>query len=141
MKTHQHWVEHVLRRPWVIGAKGPDEFDCYGLCYFVRKRFFGQEIPSYDAVSYDGVKELAEAFRSRFSGWVELDTPEEGCVVALSRSKMFIHHCGIWTWQDRGLVIHTTKFAKMAIAQSVLDLRRDGWKRIEFFRYVGQGQK
>ena len=129
------WTESVLGKPWVRGARGPDKFDCYGLIWWVRKCFFNQNIPRLEWLHFKNLSGLTDIFKEHVSGWDKIETPVEGCAVALSRFPKFgIHHCGVWTDADEGLIIHAEDFNNVR-AQSIQDLRLYGWKIIDFYEY------
>lgn len=129
------WISAVQGKPYVLGARGPDAFDCYGLYYWVAKHVFGRPVPSLSDVDYSGVKDLSAVFAAHVGRWEAIDEPFEGCAVSLSKSLKFVHHCGVWTAADRGLIVHAHKAAGGVVAQGVREMRREGWKHIEFFRY------
>jgi hypothetical protein len=128
------WVDEVLNKPWVPGARGPDSFDCYGLLWWVKKHFYFEDIPHLGDIPYAGLKDVAKHFEENFAGWDHLDKPEDGCAVALSMIRNAIHHCGVWTERDGGLVIHADECGQVK-AQSVRGLRLFGWRTIEFYQY------
>ncbi len=91
------WVLPLIGRPYVARGKGPDGFDCWGLCCHVWREHFGVEhLPD---VSVGGGETLA--LRRRFSRAlsngeaVALDKPLQGCAVYMSRARL-PDHIGIY---------------------------------------------
>lgn len=128
------WVVDVLGKPWTPGGRGPVEFDCYGLLWWVRKKYFGQTLPEFAGVFPGSMDGLCRQFTTGLEAWEPVQEPVEGCGVALSRKRRFIHHCGVYTAANRGLVVHVPDGGQVG-AQSLQDLRLHGWKRIEFFQF------
>jgi len=126
------WVVDALGKPWVAGGRGPNEFDCYGLLWWVRKKYFGQTLPDFAGASPSSMGGLKEYFETGLQEWQSIREPIEGCGVALSRKWRFIHHCGVYTSANRGLVVHAPDGGKV-VAQTLQGLRAMGWKRIEYF--------
>ena len=126
------WVIDVLGKPWIPGGRGPDEFDCYGLLWWVQKKYFGQTLPDFAGVNPASMGGLKDQFEAGLDDWQSIPEPVEGCGVAMSRKWGFIHHCGIYTSADRGLVAHAPIDGRVH-AQTLRDLRVRGWKRIEYF--------
>lgn len=131
------WVPAVQRIPWKLGGRGSDAVDCYGLLYHVKRSFFGQEVPPYfvEFPNVWGPRDVGRIISENFARWQKLEKPVEGCGVGLSRfSNGILHHCGIWTEADGGLVVHSARKAGV-LCQTLSELRRDGYKKIEFFDY------
>ena len=118
-----HWAIRLIGKQYVARGRGPDTFDCWGLCAFVWKTHFGvEDLPD---VAIDPTK--PSAVRKRFAKAVEdgdghqIAAPFEGCAVLMSRS-MLPDHCGIFLAADGGGVLHAlegagvvfTKFSALA---------------------------
>ena len=132
------WIAEIQRKPWRLGARGPDAFDCYGLLYWVKRTYFGQEVPRH-LVEFPerwGSRDVGRIIRENLGRWQTIDAPVEGCGVGLSKfSSGIIHHCGLWTDADGGLVVHSARAKAGVLCQTVDELRREGYKKIEFFDY------
>lgn len=102
-----HWSQNYIGKPWKAGAKGPDCFDCWGLLWHVYKYQKGIELPFLiDLDSKDPIAVNA-AFENQTVTeklWVEIETPEELCGVAIGRR--YYAHVGVYTSADGGLIIH-----------------------------------
>jgi hypothetical protein len=95
----------------------------------------GVALPSYPSIS----PRKAEAFARAIHGasfkdqWQRVGKPFEFAVVGMSRRQTF-HHVGVWTEADGGLVVHVQE-GTCTVADSLPDLKRLGWNRIEFFKW------
>lgn len=129
-----HWAHQYIGRRWVSGGRGPEHFDCWGLCWWIAKTHFSREMPIY-ALDPANRPLCGKAFESAAKGteWLRLARPAEGCIVGLGRGS-FLLHCGIYTEADGGLVLHAEEGSHV-IAQSVQRLKADGWQRIEFYNH------
>jgi cell wall-associated NlpC family hydrolase len=89
------WIDAALGRPFEWGARGPAAYDCYGLVLGAR-RAAGLYMPErYPSVrDYAVIAGLIEAERAR-SGWIELDGPRPGCVVAFRWRPPWVSHLGV----------------------------------------------
>jgi len=129
-----HWASEYIGKPWVLAARGPDAFDCWGLVHYIYANRYDLELPPYIMRTRD-VAEYGKAIDAQKTNpdWIHLDEPEEGCVVALSRSKIF-HHVGIWLDVDEGRVLHCYDGSNV-IAQSISTMEKQLWARIEFYKH------
>lgn len=90
-------VIEVLGKPYRVGARGPDEFDCWGLVVYLYREAYKitlAEIPTPELLPTRTLAETAEEEMDA-GDWTEVTEPQDGDVVALSRSKI-IHHVGVW---------------------------------------------
>lgn len=56
----------LLSAKYELGARGPDKYDCYGLCKEMYKRI-GKEIPEYESVS--GFENIANKVKEERKNW------------------------------------------------------------------------
>lgn len=130
-----HYAASLIGKPWVAGARGPDAFDCWGLVTWVYQQRFGIHLPLFEGVDpkcVSGVGRLM-AEGSQKDDWISLLSPEEGCVVAMSRNRI-IHHVGIYCDVDGGLVLHALD-GQNVVAQSLSQLSLYGWRTIQFYKH------
>lgn len=73
-------------KPWHPAANGPDAFDCWGLTRAASLALFDRALP--DLPENWQVCDVVEAP----GGWIELDAPEPGAVVALGNYAGAIKH-------------------------------------------------
>lgn len=134
-----HWAIPYVGKKWVAGGRGPEVFDCWGLCWWVEKEHFQRNMPLYALDPHDH-KLCAQAFHEaqQSQQWVEIKQPVEGCIVGLGRGS-FVLHCGVWTAADGGLVLHAQEKSNV-VAHSLARLRADGWQRITFHQHISWQQ-
>ena len=115
----------LLDKPFELGARGPDKFDCWGLCSEVGKRV-GINYPSVltpvekedqDAI----IKGTAEDVCER------IEKPEPYCIVTFKITPPFVDHCGI-VLPDLAHFLHIMR--NHSVARQRLDIYR---KRIYSF--------
>lgn len=41
-----HFACKYIGLPWVAGAQGPDEFDCWGMVRWILKHEYGIDVPA-----------------------------------------------------------------------------------------------
>jgi len=89
----------LIGKPFLDNGKGPDGYDCYGLCQEVYKRL-GIVLPEFDyTFSNHASSETAEAIdfkieenKNRFE---VIEKPEPYCIVTFCIVPPFISHIGI----------------------------------------------
>lgn len=136
IEKNTFWLESVLSKPYKELGRGPASFDCYGLVYYVYNRFFKITIPPFPIPPIH-LSAVVHAMESALASetWVELEAPEPGCVVAMS-TNVRIHHVGIWSAVDGGMVIHA-KDKLFVIASTLHQLRKQhSYQTIKFYRYA-----
>lgn len=132
-----HWVNSYVGRPWVAGARGPDAFDCWGLLCDVYAKHYGIKLEHYAGVDPKDTRKVSRLLAAATDGqplWKRLQTPSDGCAVAMSTGRAF-HHVGVWLDLDKGIVLHAMDRLNV-LAQSLSGLRSLGITRIEFYAYV-----
>ena len=120
-----HWATKLIGKPWV------PEWHCWSLVRDVYGEQLGIPLPDFMADPETKRREIQKASLS--PEWVELDGPEELCVVAMSRRNIF-HHVGVYTEADGGLVVHVQE-GTCTVADSLAYLQKVGWQRIGFFKW------
>lgn len=127
------YVQAVINAPYVEGALGPDDFDCWGLLRDSQAKLFGRTISivgSPPASLRDVVAAIAETAADH---WSPVPSPQHGDAVTLSRAS-HPHHVGVWLDVDRGGVLHCVENGGVMF-QTLLMLRTQGWSKIGFYRY------
>lgn len=84
--------EDLLDKPFELGARGPNAFDCYGLCCELSKRV-GIILPEVlTPEDEDDQHKIICGTSDR--DFEELETPEQNCLVTISIHKPLVDHCG-----------------------------------------------
>jgi len=117
-------------KPWVMGASGPDAFDCWGLVRHWHKTKFKQVLPDFATKTIDFIQ-IARKFRyeEATSDWFEIHHPVEDCIVAMGKGKQ-VTHAGVFIGDN--LVLHSSSDAKRCVIQSLDQLHRQ-WGTIKFY--------
>jgi cell wall-associated NlpC family hydrolase len=128
-----HWAERYIGIPWVNGATGPDEFDCWGFVRHVQRERFGRELPPIK-VDADSIRDVARAFGSHDerASWMQVERPIEGDCVLMAHAK-YPSHVGLWVEVDGGGVLHCIR-GPGVVFNSLSALRHFGWGRIDIYR-------
>ena len=135
-----HWINDYINKPWVEGADGPDAFDCDGVFRDVQHKYYDIHLQKV-SVNRKSILAVVKALSNDPSllEWLEIDRPEDGCLV-----KLFKHsrpdHMGVFVDIDGGGVLHSQQGAGVCF-DSVFDLKAMGWKTIKFYRHKSKWQK
>lgn len=131
----KHWAEEFIGKKWVQHARGPVDFDCWGLLIWIYRNRYSTELPDVPGADFKAFARILNAELKNPTQWTEVKTPFEGCGVALGGTE-FYHHVGIWLDVDGGLVLHSASL-KNITAQSLRGLKNSGMQRIAFYRHNG----
>lgn len=125
----------LIGRPYEPGGQGPAAFDCWGLVRHVYQKLFETDLQSFTHIHARDLKACSAQFESaaNSTNWVQLDQPEHGAVVAMSRSRV-LHHVGVWLEIDGGLCLHALD-GQSVVAQSIQRLKQERFAKILFFKY------
>lgn len=86
-----------LGKPWTPGGRGPDAFDCWGLCAYIYEHVFGASGAAL--AGFDDPSSITSL------GWTAIAIPRAFCVV-LMRQRGGWFHAGLWMESDGGGVLH-----------------------------------
>jgi cell wall-associated NlpC family hydrolase len=106
-------MNDLIGKEFKLGARGPDQFDCYGLSKEVLKRM-GKEIPNYvyaEDVNDQYLNDLIA--KEKLIVADKIDNPEPGCIVTFSIVRDLITHCGIMLDSDR--FIHISRKTRVVV--------------------------
>lgn len=126
-------LSDLIGKPFVYGARGPAEYDCWGLAMEVHWRWHGVHLP--DQASSVNLKANADIVsRCLDSGdWAALQKPVPGSVIIMSVRSVGAHI---------GFVISPTKFIHAVEDQSVMIERLNHRMRvIGAYSYVGNVER
>jgi len=85
------WITHYLSATYEDGARGPNKFDCWGLCREVRHTHCGKRLlPSFGSIRNTQPKEFTRAYQQE-SASMEECPPEHGAIAAVFRGPLCIH--------------------------------------------------
>ena len=129
------WVMPLMPARWVANARGPTEFDCWGLVCHVYKTQFAITLPEYLEIQPDERVRVAKAMTTDTGAppWQRVDKPAHGDLVGLSGNKA-VHHVGVFLDVDGGAVLHISSSSGVR-CQRLNQLKHLGFHNIQFFRH------
>lgn len=118
---------------WAIDAIGTDQENCWTFVRAVYAEQLEIDLPRFASTMVGNLADIVRTMKVETTspGWVKVEEPKEFTVVAMSKSD-HIHHVGVWTEQDGGKVLHAFN-EDPVVANTPLQLRRMGFKRVEFY--------
>ncbi len=128
----QNKLEYIdlLGKPFRLGGRGPNYYDCWGLCIEIGKRagiLYPTNFTPKETIDQDvAIRTL------RDNDFIKLDKPEPFCIVTFAVTPPYIDHCGIVT-EDCKHFIHIMRessVTKQRIDHKILAKRRDGFYRL-----------
>jgi len=85
------WVHKYLDLAYEDGARGPDNFDCWGLVrHVIHYELGGRLMPSWGYVRNNMSKEFTKAYRAE-SESMEQCAPDVGAIAAVFRGSLMVH--------------------------------------------------
>jgi len=128
MRTH--WSVKYIGKRHVIGGRGPEEFDCWGLLYWIYLYEFGIDLPELVGAAPGDCREISKVV---IPAWKEVENPFDGCGVAMGR-ELAIHHVGVYASVDHGKVIHCWRTNTVG-ADTLREMRFAGLRTIKFYQH------
>jgi cell wall-associated NlpC family hydrolase len=98
-RTIEAALADLVGRPFALGGRGPDAFDCWGLVLELRRRLALPEPPDFASV-YDVQARRVLFHEERPTGWVRCE-PRHGAVVLAERDA----HAGVFV---AGRIVHAS---------------------------------
>lgn len=97
------WLNTYIGKTYLPGGRGPEQFDCYGLCKTIYNEVFNIELPDWrDDLSKPAIRAGIIAGVVSHGTFTELEDPVDGCFVVCYRSRA-AYHIGLFF---AGGVIH-----------------------------------
>jgi cell wall-associated NlpC family hydrolase len=101
------WVLPYIGKRFEDRGRGPESFDCYGICYHVYRHVFKIEIPIFDARygSSNDREAVARVFLEESSSarWRRVDLKDAQPPDVLAMSLAGFRHVGVLVTPDRFL--------------------------------------
>ena len=128
----QQWIKRMLGKPFKLGARGPDAYDCWGV---VEQMFLALNKPSpgeWWIEESTSMSNYMDMIADEIDGgpWKLVSAPEPGDVLALSVHQR-IHHVAAMTPYG---ALHADK-PLGAVLMSIDRLRQMGYQKIEAYRW------
>ena len=106
----------LLDKPFLLGSRGPDHYDCWGICLEIGRRVGIKYPEHFTPIDTKGQDTAIQDTRDEH--FVKLDKPEPFCIVTFKINPPFVDHCGI-------VVKNCTRFVHTMINHSVALQRLD----------------
>lgn len=128
-----HFANKYIGRPWIAGAQGPDNFDCWVFVRYVLLHEYGFDVPPVN-INPDNLRDVLRAFKEdlAFQAFKEVEKPQDGDVVLMRQSQNPVH-AGLWLDTDGGGILHCVRGIGV-IYQNVCSLNACGWYLDSFYR-------
>lgn len=121
---------------WKAYGRGPHEFDCYGLHWYINKEYNNRMLPKELEVDMGSTDRESRYIEDGLKQkWIETENPKTFDLVAMSK-KRAIHHVGCFLDNDGGKVIHALDKLNV-IVSTFSHLRKLGISTIKFYKYNG----
>lgn len=128
-----HWSTEYIGKPYEPGARGPSDFDCWGLLLDVYRRF-GITLPELDGISVASAIAIHRQIDlSAKEEWDEVEKPFDGAAVALSQRTAY-HHVGLAVVTERPGILHAAEGDRVVI-ETTRALQLRGFKKITYFKH------
>lgn len=106
------WVNKYLSCRYVDGARGPREFDCWGLVRHVRAVELGlSELPSYGDLRNTNPKDFTRAYRTE-SAKMEACKPEHGAIASVMIGNICMHVAVVLELDGQLMVLEITNVGR-----------------------------
>ena len=129
-----HWAAAYVGRPYRLGARGPDAYDCWGILVEVYESQFGIQLPLLPGISAAAAIAISrEIDLASKEEWDQVGTPFDGCAVALSQARAY-HHVGMHVDVEGGKILHAMEGQGVMI-ENLRRMRLRGFRRIAYFKH------
>lgn len=124
-----HWAMEYLGKPYVEGADGPDNYDCWGLVRDVCAKRIDCHMPLLNI----GRNDNREAITDAIKGWKKVDPPYQEYDVLLMRNKLG-RHIGICIKANNRIMMLHAEVPQVQISE-VSERGLYGYSEIQGWRY------
>lgn len=132
-KAKAAFINGLLKRPYRLGAAGPDEFDCWGLTRLVQRDVYGRDLPLFEMAVKCGRMAMAAviAAHPERKRWRQIPRPVDGALISMAQQGRG-YHLGTFVALDGGLIVHTLEESGV-VADRAVHLRTLGWHSIKWY--------
>lgn len=121
-----------LGNPWLEGATGPHEFDCWGLLRYIMRHHYGKIVEQIPLGNPAAILDVVQG-KLTYGEWVQLDEPKDGCGALLRGGSE--PHVGVWLQNDGGGVLHSIKGSGVVYSNK-RDLKVLMFPRVKYYDKV-----
>jgi len=122
--------DDLLGKPFRLGGRGPNDYDCWGLCLELGRRVglaFPNDFTPSKACDQDALIRLHAD-----EDFERLEKPEPFCVVTFRINQPYVDHCG-FVLPDVNYFLHTMwghNVMKQRMDHRILGPKREGFYRL-----------
>lgn len=122
-------INALLGRPYVLGAQGPEAFDCYGLARQLQADLFERPMPAFEMPGQAGRTAIAAAIavHPERQRWREIEAPVDGALITMARNTVG-YHIGTWLAEDGGIIVHAIEDCGVVV-DTFPSLEAIGWRK------------
>lgn len=134
----EHWLKSYIGKPWLLGGRGPDAFDCWGVVWWFNKER-GINLPVVAQNACQTYQQNCLLMQHEIDGVLKarlarrLDAPVDGCTVLLSKNSLFTH-AGLYADVDGGRIVHALPGTGV-VAEPVWSMNARGWRKILYYAH------
>jgi cell wall-associated NlpC family hydrolase len=92
------WINDYVGKPYLLGARGPDAYDCWGLVMAVYRDQLGTTLPDWGVANDAGLRQVVAAVTHGQGSFLDIgyqvDAPREWDIFTVSRARQ-AHHAGV----------------------------------------------
>ena len=121
----------LLGKPFLLGGRGPNHYDCWGICLEIGRRVkiqYPTDFTPTDTINQDIIIQSVKD-----QNFIKIDKPEPFCIVTFKITPPFIDHCGI-IMSDCRHFLHTMSNHSVTLQRldhKILLPRLDGFYRLK----------
>lgn len=129
------WSNKYIGIPFKDGGRDSNGLDCWGLVRLIYKDEYNISLPSFNThySTVDDTERLEELISQYKEGWIEANSPDEGCVV-LFKTMGSITHVGVLI--NKNQFLHINEGTNVTIES--LDSTRWNKRVIGYYKYNEQ---
>ena len=126
METYELYND-LIGKPFLWGGRGPDGYDCLGLCIEIYRRL-NKTIPDINSPEKNDICMTDKLLQIEKTRFIKIKNPVTHCLIAFKLKPPFVSHLGVMTEGNRNF-IHVHRNQRVCIK------RLDNWwrQRIEGF--------
>lgn len=128
-----HWAAKYVGIPYEAGARGPVNYDCWGIIQLIYQQEKGIVLPELAGLSAEKLAEIHNAIVVESQSWIDVAVPTEGCVVCMSTGSI-MHHVGVFIESNGGRVLHS-KPGHNVIVETPRSLKLRGLRILKYYQH------
>lgn len=130
------WLTRYIGKPYKLGSRGPDYFDCWGLLIAIFKNELNIDLPDFTSRSANPLQ-LESVFRESISHCFELNLIEQcsrpqDMDIFIARRKRAAHHAGLFI---SGGLLHISNDRRGVCFDRLINFSEAGYGELTFFRW------